>query len=47
MNYTQSIGNIVELQCISKFIELGYEVWGGVRIAHILLTKKGKLKCKK
>ena len=26
MNYTQSIGNIVELQCISKFIELGYEV---------------------
>lgn len=86
MNYTQSIGNIVELQCISKFIELGYEVsipygngakydfiadvngkflriqckscsnpklrgivgaWGGVRIAHILLTKKGKIKCKK
>ena len=26
MNYTQSIGNVVELQCISKFIELGYEV---------------------
>ena len=26
MNYTQSIGNIVELQCISKFIVLGYEV---------------------
>ena len=26
MNYTQSIGSIVELQCISKFIELGYEV---------------------
>lgn len=25
MNYTQSIGNVVELQCISKFIELGYE----------------------
>ena len=25
MNYTQSIGNIVELQCISKFMELGYE----------------------
>lgn len=26
MNYTQSIGNVVELQCIAKFIELGYEV---------------------
>jgi predicted RNA-binding Zn-ribbon protein involved in translation (DUF1610 family) len=26
MNYTQSLGNITELQCISKFIELGYEV---------------------
>lgn len=26
MNYTQSIGNIVELQCLSKFTELGYEV---------------------
>lgn len=26
MNYTQSIGDIVELQCMSKFIELGYEV---------------------
>lgn len=26
MNYTQSIGNVIELQCISKFIELGYEV---------------------
>ena len=25
MNYTQSIGNIVELKCIAKFIELGYE----------------------
>ena len=25
MNYTQSIGNIVELKCITKFIELGYE----------------------
>lgn len=26
MNFTQSIGNIVELKCITKFIELGYEV---------------------
>lgn len=26
MNYTQSIGNITELLCIAKFIELGYEV---------------------
>lgn len=26
MNYTQSVGNIVELQCLSKFTELGYEV---------------------
>lgn len=26
MNYTQSIGNVVELKCIAKFIELGYEV---------------------
>lgn len=26
MNYTQSIGDVVELQCIAKFIELGYEV---------------------
>lgn len=26
MNYTQSIGNIVELQCMAKFMELGYEV---------------------
>ena len=25
MEYTQSKGNLVELQCISKFIELGYE----------------------
>lgn len=25
MNYTQSLGNIVELKCITKFIELGYE----------------------
>jgi len=25
MNYTQSIGNITELLCIAKFIELGYE----------------------
>ena len=25
MDYTQSKGNLVELQCISKFIELGYE----------------------
>lgn len=25
MNYTQSIGNLTELKCISKFIELGYE----------------------
>lgn len=25
MNYTQSIGNVIELQCISKFTELGYE----------------------
>lgn len=25
MDYTQSRGNIVELQCISKFIEMGYE----------------------
>lgn len=25
MNYTQSVGNIVELQCIAKFMELGYE----------------------
>lgn len=25
MNYTQSKGNIIELQCISKCIELGYE----------------------
>ena len=25
MNYTQSIGNIVELQCISKFIEMGFQ----------------------
>ena len=26
MNYTQSIGDVVELQCIAKFIEMGYEV---------------------
>lgn len=26
MNYTQSIGNVVELKCITKFIEMGYEV---------------------
>lgn len=26
MNYTQSIGNVVELKCIAKFIEMGYEV---------------------
>lgn len=26
MNYTQSVGNVVELQCIAKFMELGYEV---------------------
>lgn len=26
MNFTQSIGNVTELKCISKFIELGYEV---------------------
>lgn len=25
MNYTQSIGNVVELKCLTKFIELGYE----------------------
>lgn len=25
MNYTQSIGNVVELQCISKFIEMGFQ----------------------
>lgn len=25
MNYTQSIGNLNELKCISRFIELGYE----------------------
>lgn len=25
MDYTQSIGNVVELQCLAKFIELGYE----------------------
>lgn len=25
MNYTQSIGNITELKCLLKFIELGYE----------------------
>jgi hypothetical protein len=25
MDYTQSKGNVIELQCISKFIELGYE----------------------
>lgn len=25
MNYTQSIGNVNELKCISRFIELGYE----------------------
>lgn len=25
MNYTQSIGNVVELQCISKIIEFGYQ----------------------
>ena len=25
MNYTQSIGNLNELKCISKFMELGYE----------------------
>ena len=26
MNFTQSIGNVVELKCIMKFIEMGYEV---------------------
>ena len=26
MNYTQSIGNVTELKCITKFIEMGYEV---------------------
>ena len=26
MNFTQSIGNAVELKCILKFIEMGYEV---------------------
>lgn len=25
MNYTQSIGNLNELKCIARFIELGYE----------------------
>lgn len=25
MNYTQSVGNITELKCLLKFIELGYE----------------------
>jgi len=25
MNYTQSLGNITELKCITKFMELGYE----------------------
>lgn len=25
MDYTKSVGNIVELQCISKFIEMGFE----------------------
>lgn len=25
MDYTQSIGNVVELQCISKFIEMGFQ----------------------
>lgn len=25
MDYTQSRGNVVELQCLSKFIEMGYE----------------------
>lgn len=25
MNFTQSIGNVNELKCISRFIELGYE----------------------
>lgn len=25
MNYTQSLGNLTELKCLSRFIELGYE----------------------
>lgn len=25
MDYTQSIGNITELKCMTAFIELGYE----------------------
>lgn len=25
MNYTQSIGNVIELQCLSKFIEMGFQ----------------------
>lgn len=25
MYYTQSVGNVVELQCISKFVEMGFE----------------------
>ena len=36
---------IKSMWCNGSTLALG--AWGGVRIAHILLTKKGKRKCKK